>query len=760
MPSEKHLVTCALPYANGPLHIGHIRSTYLTGDIYARYLRLKGKDVAFICATDEYGTPITVTAEKKGKKPIEVAKKYHDIIKKELDGLNIIFDVFSRTSSEENNKRAQEFFNAAYKKGHIHEKEVEQYYCKSCKRFLPDRYVEGTCPECGAEGARGDHCEKCAQHLDHLKEPRCLVCRSEPELRTTKHWFFKLTDFKGMLKKFLSKKSLPGNVKNYAVTWLDKLEDWCITRDMDWGVKVPLKEAKDKVLYVWWDAPIGYVSATEAWGKENKIDWETYWKKGKITHFIGKDIIYHHALFWPAMLKAHGKYTLPHSIVAGEYLSLEGKKMSTSRNWVLWVEDFLNTYPADYLRYYLTINTPLTADIDFSWKDFEARINNELSDVLGNFVHRVLVFTEKYFDSKIPKHGKLDKRDNELLTTIKKVAESASKHMETYDFIEALKEVMSLAQAGNQYMNDKEPWKHKEDGTAIYVCACVAKALSVFLGPFLPATAGEIWAQLGFKEEPKKWDEALEYPKAGQKIGKPKPLIQKVEIKEEEPEFSGKKVVVDKKLKEKIKEREITIALAEAAGLKVQTRNMELEREKKKAIVDFASSEVYPTIESYRYMLDKIDKGTEGLSSENLVSFVLDSDMLPNINTAADAYNMVSFKTGLIMGAYDVRAIEGDVQVKVASGKENFIPIGSTEEDKIQPGEYVVADSKGMVITRWLTKENEKVKVDKYTRGVVVCVQGNKGIPQEKVNEVLKEVCEKIVKYCGGKYKILFDGKV
>jgi methionyl-tRNA synthetase len=751
----KTVVTCALPYANGPMHVGHIRSTYLPGDIYYRYLKMRKEDAIFICASDEHGTPITVTADKEGKNPSEIADRYHDLIKKDLEGLNIKFDVFSRTSSDLNIKRSQEFFTEANKKGYVFEKEVEQYYCGSCKRFLPDRYVEGTCPNCGAEGARGDHCEKCAQHLDSLKDARCLICGSSPELKTTKHWFFKLTSFKKQLKDFLSSDKLPENVKNYAVTWLDKLQDWCITRDMSWGVPLPIKGADDKVLYVWWDAPIGYVSATEDWGIQNKKDWEPYWKKGKIVHFIGKDIIYHHALFWPAMLLAHGKYKTPWSIVAGEYLSLEGRKMSTSRGWIIWVKDFLEKYPADYMRYYLTITSPLMSDMDFSWKEFEARINNELSDVLGNFVHRVMIFTQKFFGGKVPKPEKVDKSVTDKIAVIH---EKATSHMDEFNFMDALKDIMELAKFGNQYFNDKEPWKNKDDGTPIYMGATIARSLSILLSPILPETAQKIWGQLGYdgNVSEQDWDSAKELIKEGQKLGKPEPLIPKVEVEVPRIEFSGKKVIPDEKISKEVKSENLSVALAEVSGVLVKKRSRVFEKQKKKAVDEFDYAGVEKTINSYRYMLEKLDKGTEGLSSENLVQFVRESGMLPNINTLADVYNYISFKTGLIMGAYDARNIEGNVVLKVADGSESFVPIGGSKPSKIEPGEYVVADESNKVITRWLTKQHEKVKVDEHTTNAIICIQGNKDIPEKKVFETLEELCKLIVQYCGGEYKILY----
>jgi len=531
MSKEKILVTCALPYANGPLHAGHIRSTYLPADIYVRYLKMNGEDVAFICGSDEHGTPITVRAERDKVRPIDIATMYHSMMQREFSGMRIDFDIFSRTTTPTNYKNAQEFFTTAQKKGYIYEKEIEQYFCKTDNKFLPDRYVEGNCPNCNAEGARGDHCEKCGRALKELSNPHCIICNNPPEMRMTKHWFFKLTSFDKQLKKFLKRKEMPPNVKNYAMDWVGKLQDWCITRDLEWGVPVPVKGAEGKVLYVWWDAPIGYVSATEEFTPRH---WKEYWTKGKIINFIGKDIIYHHALFWPAMVMAHGQYSLPYKIVAGEYLSLEGKKMSTSRNWVVWVSEFLKKYPADYLRYYLTITTPLNADMDFSWKDFEARINNELSDVLGNFIHRTLTFTQRFYKGKIPRPGKLSSEDKKLLAKIKETQKAAGKHIENFNFLEGIKTVMELARAGNVYFNEKAPWKdEKTRNTTIFVSLNLVNSLSVLIAPFLPFTALEIKKQLGKKAilSDMRWADANEKIKAGDKISAQiLPIIQKVEV--------------------------------------------------------------------------------------------------------------------------------------------------------------------------------------------------------------------------------------
>ncbi len=530
MPKEKILVTCALPYANGPLHAGHIRSTYLPADIYVRFLKMNDENVLFICGSDEHGTPITVRADKEKVSPIDIATMYHNVMQGEFSALRIDFDIFSRTTTRTNFRNAQEFFLKALKKGYIYDKEVEQYFCKTCSKFLPDRYVEGNCPSCNYEGARGDHCDKCGRALKELTNPHCIICNNAPEMRKTKHWFFKLSAFGKQLKKFLSSREMPANVKNYSLDWIKNLQDWCITRDLDWGVPVPLKEAKGKVLYVWWDAPIGYISATEDFTSK----WKDYWKKGKIIQFIGKDIIYHHALFWPAMLMAHGEYNLPFKILAGEYLSLEGKKMSTSRNWVVWVSDFLKKYPPDYLRYYLTITTPLNADMDFSWKDFEARINNELSDALGNFIHRTLTFTQRFYKGKIPRPGKLSADDKEVFAKIKETQKIVAQKIKEFNFIEGMRAVMDLARFGNVYFNEKAPWKdEKTKNATIFVSLNLVNALSVLMAPFLPNTALEIRHQLGRKIiiSELKWSQVNEKIKAGEKISaQVHPIIQKVEI--------------------------------------------------------------------------------------------------------------------------------------------------------------------------------------------------------------------------------------
>ncbi|KAF5068346.1 methionine--tRNA ligase [Methanobacterium aggregans] len=532
---SKVFITCALPYANGPCHLGHLRSTYIPADIYARYNRMKGRDVLMVCATDEHGTPIAVRAEQEGVPPKEIAGRYHDMIKHDLESCNISLDSFTRTTDPTHYEISQNFFLKLYEKGYIYEQVIKQPYCEKCNRFLPDRYVEGTCPHCGAEGARGDHCEACGRHLEpiQLVEPACLICNSKPEIRESKQYFFKLSHFQEDLQEWMENNhELPPNVKNYALQWLKEgLKDWILTRDMEWGIPVPLDDAEGKIIYVWGEAFLGYISSASQWSKRENKPWEDYWNDRAI-HFIGKDIIYHHSIFWPALLMAYG-CKLPSTIIAGEYLSLEGKKMSTSKNWVIWAEDFLKTFDADLLRYYLIANAPLTRDTDFSWDDFQRRVNDELADVLGNFLHRTFTFTHKFFDGKIPEPSKFDENDEEFEKRIKELPATVSDYIEKFKFREGLIEIIRLAKFANKYFNDKEPWKavktsKDEAANCLYLCNQLTKTLAVLLVPYIPEKTGEIFKVLGIDGEIT-WKDATVSLPAGMEIGKAKPIFKKID---------------------------------------------------------------------------------------------------------------------------------------------------------------------------------------------------------------------------------------
>ena len=518
-----------------------------------RYNRMIGNDVLMVCATDEHGTPIAVKADKEKKKPIEISKRYHDMIVKDVESMNISLDNFTRTTDEAHYELAQNFFKSLYDNGYIYREDIQQLYCPNCNKFLPDRYVEGLCPVCGSE-ARGDHCEKCGKALNptELDEPHCITCGTTPIIKDTFQYAFKLSELEDALKEYISTNdNLPANVKNYATNWLNEgLTDWILTRDMDWGIPVPLDEAKGKVLYVWIEAFLGYISSASQWSKVSGKKWEEYWND-YVVHFIGKDIIYHHSIFWPGLLKAYG-CKLPDMIYAGEFLSLEGEKMSTSKNWVIWIADFVKDYEPDLLRYYLTINAPLNRDSDFSWDDFQRRNNDELADVIGNFLHRTFVFTKKQFDSKIPEYADPTAEDEEFRNAIEELPDRAGAYIADYEFREALLEIFKVAKKGNKYFNDAEPWKAiKEDpqkaANCLYLSNQLAKTLAYTLKPFLPSKADRI-AEIMNLGSLDKWEDAKLSLPAGHEIRKAKPLFKKIEDKEIEAQKA--------KLKENLKDSE------------------------------------------------------------------------------------------------------------------------------------------------------------------------------------------------------------
>ncbi|MCG2783052.1 MAG: methionine--tRNA ligase [Candidatus Altiarchaeales archaeon] len=534
MKKERILVTSALPYANGPLHIGHAIGAYIPADVYTRYHRLRGSDVVFICGTDEHGTPIAVTAEQDGTTPKKVVDKYYEIIKNTFSDLGISFDNFSRTTKELHYKNSQEFFLRVMEKGLIYNKTAERPYCSSCKKFLPDRYVKGTCPHCKSKDERGDQCEKCGKQLEphELLDSYCAICEGSPKQKKTEHWFFKLSEFSPKLKEWISKQEhWPDNARNFSLGWISEgLKDRAITRDLDWGVPVPLKDAKGKVLYVWFDAPIGYISSTMEW---NSKKWKDYWQSPdcKIVHFIGKDNIPFHAIIWPGMLMAHGDYNLPWQISSNEYLNLEGQKMSTSRGWVIWLHDILGEFEPDLVRYYLLSINPAKHDCDFSLKEFQQKVNSELIGTLGNFINRVLVFIEKKNGGIVPEPTEFDELDARMLETIRGAPGKVGREIENFRFKEALNALLAVAGEGNEYFQHKEPWKNDKE-TTLYLCANLARTLAIIMHPMLPFSAQEIWKMLGLKGkvEKREWASAGESPiEGGHKIGKVKPLYGKIE---------------------------------------------------------------------------------------------------------------------------------------------------------------------------------------------------------------------------------------
>ena len=540
---EKHfkrtLITTALPYANGPVHIGHLAGVYVPADIYARYLRLKGEEVLMIGGSDEHGVPITLRAKKEGITPQDVVDRYHGIIKKSFEEFGITFDIYSRTTSATHHQMASDFFRTLYDKGEFIEKTSEQYYDEEAKQFLADRYIMGTCPHCGNEKAYGDQCEACGTSLSptDLIDPKSAISGSKPVMRETKHWYLPLDKWEPFLRKWILEdhKEWKPNVYGQCKSWLDMgLQPRAVSRDLDWGIPVPVEGAEGKVLYVWFDAPIGYISAT----KDLTPDWETYWKSEdtKMVHFIGKDNIVFHCIVFPSMLKAHGGYILPENVPANEFLNLEGDKISTSRNWAVWLHEYLEEFPGkeDVLRYVLCANDPETKDNDFTWKDFQARNNNELVAVLGNFVNRALVLTQKYYGGKVPACGELTDYDRQSIAEVAAVKASLEGNIENYRFREALKDAMNIARIGNKYLADTEPWKVvKTDParveTILNIALQITANTAIAIEPFMPFSAEKIlrmlavgkfgWERLG----------AMDLIPAGHAIGEPALLFEKIE---------------------------------------------------------------------------------------------------------------------------------------------------------------------------------------------------------------------------------------
>ena len=536
---KRYLVTSALPYANGPVHIGHLAGVYIPSDIYTRYQRLRGRDVIHVCGSDEHGVPITIKAKKEGITPQQVVDRYHEIIKNAFAGLGIEFDIYSRTSSDMHTVTASDFFRKLYDDGKFVEQTSEQYYDEEAKMFLADRYITGTCPKCGNERAYGDQCESCGSTLspDELIEPHSTLSGSVPVKKSTTHWYLPLNDYEQMLREWILEghKEWKTNVYGQCKSWLDGgLQPRAVSRDLDWGIPVPVEGADGKVLYVWFDAPIGYISAT----KELTADWEKYWKSEdtKLVHFIGKDNIVFHCIVFPSMLKAHGEYILPENVPSNEFLNLEGDKISTSRNWAVWLHEYLEDMPGkeDVLRYVLCANAPETKDNDFTWKDYQARNNNELVAVLGNFVNRALVLTQKYYDGVVPQCGELTEYDNQTIAELSTIKASLENNIENYRFREALKDAMNFARIGNKYLADSEPWKLiKTDTervkTILYIALQITANIATAIEPFMPFSAAKILTMLAVDKFG--WDSlgSMELVAAGHTIGTPSLLFEKIE---------------------------------------------------------------------------------------------------------------------------------------------------------------------------------------------------------------------------------------
>ncbi len=577
---QRYTITAALPYTNGPIHIGHLAGVYVPADIYARFLRMQGKDVAFVCGSDEHGVAIPMKAKKEGITPQELIDKYHGIIKNSFVDFGVTFDNYSRTSNKIHHETASEFFKKLYNDGKFIEETTEQLYDVEANQFLADRFVTGTCPKCGNPEAYGDQCESCGSSLNatDLINPKSAITGAVPTMKETKHWFLPLDQYEDFMKEWVikgHKKDWKANVYGQVKSWVDEgLRARAVTRDLEWGIPVPVEGAEGKVLYVWFDAPIGYISATKEWAAREGKNWEDYWKKEdtKMVHFIGKDNIVFHCIIFPIMLKAEGSYILPENVPANEFLNLEGNKLSTSKNWAVWLHEYLEDFPnqQDVLRYTLTANAPETKDNDFTWKDFQARNNNELVAIFGNFINRAVVLTHKYYDGTIPAPGEFTEVDEETLAAVKAYPAVIASSIERYRFREAQGELMNLARLGNKYLADEEPWKVvKTDPervkTVMFVALQISAALATLSEPFLPFTSEKLKSILNLSsaEGALKWEDIsindMLIP-VGHTIGKAELLFSKIE---------------DEQIQQQLDKLEATKAANEAENKKAEPQKEE-----------------------------------------------------------------------------------------------------------------------------------------------------------------------------------------
>ncbi len=573
---ERYTITAALPYTNGPLHIGHLAGVYVPADIYARYLRLQGREVAFVCGSDEHGVPITIKAIKEGISPQDVVDKYHKIIKQSFADFGISFDNYSRTTAKIHHETASQFFKELYANGKFIEETTEQLYDEKANQFLADRFVTGTCPKCGYEEAYGDQCEKCGSSLNatDLINPKSAITGATPTLKKTKHWFLPLNEYEAWLREWIlkgHKNDWKPNVYGQVKSWIDDgLRPRAVTRDLDWGIPIPVEGAEGKVMYVWFDAPIGYISSTKEWAEREGKNWEPFWKdkETKLVQFIGKDNIVFHCIIFPAMLKAEGSYILPDNVPANEFLNLEGQKLSTSKNWAVWLHEYLEDFPnqQDILRYVLTANAPETKDNDFTWSDFQARNNNELVAIFGNFINRVVVLTDKYYGGKVPKPNEFSETDRQTLAELNAYPEKIASSIERYRFREAQSELMNVARLGNKYLADEEPWKKiKNDEervkTIMYIGLQIASKLAFLSEPFLPFTSQKLKDMLQIPSDEtatnlsgttgKSWDDLSGNSaqlSVGHQIGKAELLFSKIEDEQIQKQLD--KLITSKKANE------------------------------------------------------------------------------------------------------------------------------------------------------------------------------------------------------------------
>jgi len=768
--AEKTLVTCALPYVNNVPHLGNL-VPIVSADVYTRYLRLRGETAIYICATDEHGTRTEIEAERAGMTCEAWCERMHREIRDSFDWFGVRFDHFGRTSSPSNHEITRDVFRHLDRNGYVFEEQMEQLFCASCRRFLPDTYVAGTCPICRTPGASGDQCDACGHFLDPLSliEPVCRECGNAPQARTSRHLFLDLPRLAPAIRKWIeSQPHWEGTIRSVPLSWIrEGLRPRCITRDLSWGVRIPRDGFEQKVFYVWFDAPIGYVAATADWAAGSDEDWRTWWKEpgARIIHFLGKDNIPFHTIMWPAsLLGADDGWTLPHYIAANEYLNYEGGQFSKSRGRGIFTSDVRSLpFAPDVWRFALMANRPEKKDVDFSWEMFLHAINSDLVGNLGNFAYRTVTFLHKQFGSVPP--GRFRGADGAALERARELRNRVGVCFEAFRMREAVAALLEFGDHGNLYFHRSEPWVlAKQDrercAEVMHTTARILSQLAWAMAPILPTAAAQIRRQLGVEVPNGAWqpDPDLE----GNTIPEPTPIFAKADpeiLAELQERFRGRApesalppltYAIDDRI-------DYFSLVVEWTGSDVKRRHAELEQVKKATLgaIDLQSVRTHPRLEGYRPLLAQRDLGGRSVSVENLIDITERAGKLPTINTLVDAYNLQSLKHAVVMGAYDRRALKGSLHMKVASGREHFVPVAGRDPEPIRPGEWVITDEEDRVVTKILTKQSEAVAVTIETRDAAMCIQGNPAIPRAELHRIAVETCELVQRFCGGTWRIV-----
>ena len=762
-------VTCALPYVNNIPHLGNV-VPIVSADVYARFLRQMGRPTIYICATDEHGTRTEIEAKAADLTPKAWCHRMHAEIETHLRWFNVRFDYFGRTSCPANHQLTQELFRRLDQNGYTFEETVEQLFCGRCAHYLPDTYVSGTCPICNTPHASGDQCDACGHFLDPLAliEPTCKVCGETPTSRTSRHLFLDLPKLAPELKAWIERQThWRGIARTIPLAWIKEgLKPRCITRDLDWGVRVPKEGFEEKVFYVWFDAPIGYIAATADWATASGDDWRRWWKDpdAHVVHFLGKDNVPYHTLLWPGtLLGADDGWNLPHAIAANEYLNYEGGQFSKSRRRGIFSSDVQALpFTPDVWRFALMANRPEKKDVDFSWEGLQHNINADLVGNLGNFAHRTLTFLKKNFGS-IPPESTLS-NDQAAIARARELVGKICTLYESFRIREATTALLELGDHGNLYFHQGEPWVlAKQDmercGAVMHTAARILAQLSWAMAPLLPAAAEAIRTQMGLITEGDAWE--VDPAIAGLTIAKPKPIFAKAdpdEIANLAVRFRG--MQAEQTYPPLAYEIDPAIDyysyVVELSKLTVKRRRTELERIKRETLasLDLEAIRASDRVAAYRPLLEERDRGGRSISVENLIAIVLRAGKLPEINVLVDAYNLQSLKHGIVMGAYDRRALTGNLCMKVADGTEHFVPVAGKAPEAILAGEWVIADEEQRVVTKILTKQSEAVAVTTETKGAALCVQGNPAISRAQLKQITVDTCELIQRFCGGSWRI------